>query len=166
VSVVHTITVVHRVVVHQTKTKTQTKVRTVTKTVKLPPPPVPQGAFPPSGHAPQHLAAFRTSNGAIGCKLGGGVARCDIGSRSWSPPAKPASCNLAWGQGLTVGPSGKKAQFVCAGDTALDPSGPVVAQGSDNVVGSITCQSRNVGVTCFDKSGRGFFIGPTGYTTF
>jgi hypothetical protein len=139
--------------------------KTRTKIVKIPPPAVPQGAFPPSAHPPAHLAAFRTSNRGIGCRLGNGVARCDIGNRTWTPPPKPASCALAFGQGLTVGPSGSAA-FVCAGDTALNASGPVIANGNDDAIGSVTCQVRNVGVTCFDHGGRGFFIGKTGYTTF
>jgi len=170
---VHTVTVIHKVIVYKTRIKTRTKTKTktntqtvtVTKTVKAPPPAVPQGAFPPSRHAPKRLGAFRADDGTIGCRLAGGQARCDIASRTWTPPAKPPSCSLAWGQGLAVGPSGP-AHFVCAGDTALDPGGPVVADGADDVVGSLTCQARKVGVTCFDQGGNGFFIGPTGYTTF
>jgi hypothetical protein len=178
-TVVHTVTVVHRVIVTKTKTKTKTKIKTKTetktrtkiktvvqvKTVQAPPPAVPQGAFPPAQHSPMHLSAFRTVDGAIGCSVAGGTARCDIGSRTWTPPAKPSSCSLAWGQGLSVGPSGT-AHFVCAGDTALDPSGPVVKNGQDDAVGSLTCQVRNVGVACFDKAGEGFFIARTGYTMF
>jgi hypothetical protein len=180
-TVVHTVTVVHRVIIHvtKTKTKTKTKIKTRTetktrtkiktvvqvKTVQAPPPAVPQGAFPPAGQSPTRLSAFRTVDGAIGCSLAGGTAWCDIGSRTWTPPAKPSSCNVAWGQGLSVGPSGA-ARFVCAGDTALDPSGPVVRNGQDDAVGSVTCQVRNVGVACFDRAGEGFFIARTGYTVF
>ncbi len=92
-------------------------------------------------------------------------ARCDIAVRNWSAPAKPSSCDLAWGQGLTVGPSGG-AHFVCAADSALDLNGVAVPSGVDDMVGSITCQVRYFGVTCFNASGRGFVIGRTGYLTF
>lgn len=154
----HTVTVVHRITVHRTVTRT--------RIVRVAPPPVPQGAFAPSTKPHVHLSAFRIANSSIGCKLGGGTARCDISTRSWTPPPQPASCTLDWGQGLSVGPTHAPAQFVCAGDTALNPSGPVVGNGVDNVIGSVTCQVRNVGVTCFDRAGHGFFIGRTGYTTF
>jgi len=154
----HTVTVIRRITVHQTVTRT--------RVVRVAPPPVPQGAFAPSTRPQAHLGAFRTANSSIGCRLGGGTARCDISTRSWSPPPQPASCTLAWGQGLSVGPTRGPAQFVCAGDTALNPSGSVVGDGIDNVIGSVTCQVRNVGVTCFDGAHHGFFIGRTGYTTF
>jgi hypothetical protein len=157
--VTHTVTVNHTVTV----TKTITKVRV--KTVAAAPPSVPADAFAPSTHAAHHFGAFRTSSGSIGCTLSNGQARCDISVRSWSPPPKPGSCSLAWGQGLVVGSPGG-AHFVCAGDSALDPNGPVVANGEDDSVGSMTCQARKVGVTCFDKAGHGFLIAGTGYTMF
>ncbi len=134
---------------------------TVTVTVY---PSVPQGAHVPSGVV-AHVGAFETTNGNVGCELSGAYVRCDIAARAWSPPPKPSSCQLAWGQGLAVGPSGA-AHFVCAGDSALDPGGIIVQNGVDDKFGSASCQVRYFGVTCFDAAGHGFFISRTGYATF
>jgi hypothetical protein len=134
---------------------------TVTRNVY---PSVPAGAHVPSDSV-AHVGAFQTSDGNVGCELSGSSVRCDIAARVWSPPAKPSSCQLAWGQGLAVGPSGA-AHFVCAGDSALDPGGTVVPNGADDEVGSVSCQVRYFGVTCFDAAGKGFSISRTGYTTF
>ncbi|MGO9753177.1 MAG: hypothetical protein ACLP8S_31940 [Solirubrobacteraceae bacterium] len=134
---------------------------TVTVTVN---PSVPAGAHLPSGSV-VHLGAFQTSDGNVGCELSGGYVRCDIATRAWTASRKPSSCQLAWGQGLAVGPSGP-AHFVCAGDSALDPGGTIVQNATDDQVGSVTCQVRYFGVTCFDAAGQGFSISRTGYATF
>jgi hypothetical protein len=115
-----------------------------------------------------NLSAFRTPSGNIGCELLGGVARCDIGKRDWSPPARPASCpNIVdFGQGLEVSGSAT-ARFVCAGDTASDPSSPVLAYGSGSAVGPFLCVSRETGLTCTDRtSAHGFFLSIQSYRIF
>jgi hypothetical protein len=140
-------------------TKTVTITNTVTTAVN-----VPRGAQLPSAVAPLALSSFQALGGNIGCRLGGGTARCDISKRIWPPPAKPSSCAHNWGQGLEVGPD--PAQFVCANDSTLDPSGPAVPIGDDDTVGSVTCQVRSFGVTCFDAGGSGFFLARTGYAIF
>jgi hypothetical protein len=126
---------------------------------------VPAGAHVPSSQAALGFADFSAPGGNIGCRLGGGAARCDISSSNWPRPAKPRSCGAYWGQGLAVGPSGG-GHFVCAADSVLDPAGSVVPDGRDDRVGSVTCQVRTIGVTCFDAGGDGFFIGRTGFYTF
>lgn len=146
-----------------TKTVTVTRTITVMRPTVLPS--VPPGAHVPSSLAPLAYSSFSAQGGVIGCHLGGGAARCDIASSSWSPPRRPHSCTLAWGQGLAVGPTGA-AHFVCAGDSVLDPSGSAVPAGRDDRVGSVTCQVRTIGVTCFDATGQGFFVGRTGYYLF
>ena len=143
-----------------TRTITVTKTRTIVRA-----PSVPSGAHVPSPQGALSFTHFAAAGGNIGCRLGGGAVRCDVGSRVWQSPAKPKDCNLAWGQGLEIGPSGS-AHFVCAADSALDPTGPVVPAGRDDRVGSVTCQVRSFGVTCFDSAGHGFFISRTGYDTF
>jgi uncharacterized protein DUF6636 len=115
----------------------------------------------PSRTAPSgtttHLEQFRTPTGNIGCGLVGGSARCDIRGRDWSPPPKPSSCELDWGQGIGVGEGGA-ARFVCAGDTALDPSAPVLAYGETSRVGAVSCTSQEAGITCRSDTGHGFFL--------
>jgi hypothetical protein len=114
------------------------------------------------------LTAFRSPSGNIGCELLDGVARCDIGKRDWSPPARPASCPhiVDYGQGLEVGSSGP-ASFVCAGDTASEPSSPVLAYETASAVGQLLCVSRETGVTCTDReTAHGFFISIQSYRIF
>jgi hypothetical protein len=115
-----------------------------------------------------HIDFFRTPTANIGCAIAGGTARCDIRTRNWSPPPHPASCpNIVdYGQGLIVGGSGR-GTFVCAGDTALDPTGPVVAYGQTSVVGDFACASASSGVTCRNTAtGHGFQISREGYQLF
>jgi len=109
---------------------------------------------------------FRAPSSNIGCVIADGTARCDIRARSWGVPPRPSSCNLDYGQGLTVGRSGS-GTFVCAGDTALDPRNPVLPYGEDSRVGAVTCASREAGVTCTNAdTGHGFFIARERYRLF
>jgi hypothetical protein len=98
----------------------------------------------------------------------GGSARCDIVHRSWSLPRRPSSCPpiVDFGQGLMVERSGK-ARFVCAGDTARDPSSPRLPYGSASEVEDFVCVSRPAGITCTDRlNGHGFFISVQRYLLF
>jgi hypothetical protein len=128
-------------------------------------PHVPAGAHLPSQQAPLTLDAFSTTGSNIGCSLQGGFARCDVAHRVWTPPAKPRNCQLDWAQGIEIGRSGP-AQFVCAGDSVLDPEGQTVPNGRDVEVGQAICQVRMIGVTCFEPDGHGFSVSRTGYATF
>jgi hypothetical protein len=127
-------------------------------------PSMPSGAHEPASSV-AHLSDFASSNDNIGCQLSSTGARCDIASRSWSPPTKPGSCQLAWGQGLAIGSSGG-ASFVCAGDSVLDPAGQRLEAGVDDIIDSLTCQVRTFGITCFNPQNHGFFVSRTGYYTF
>jgi hypothetical protein len=115
-----------------------------------------------------HLSTFRSPSGIIGCVLLDGTARCDISRRDWSPPPRPSSCPkvVDFGQGLEVGRSGP-GRFVCAGDTALDPTGTPLAYNTASRFGGFTCVSRSTGTTCTDPgTGHGFFISIQSYRAF
>lgn len=143
-------------------TKVVTKTDTVVKTVA---PNIPAGAYLPSTQPPLTLASFVAPGANIGCSLAGGVARCDIQNRVWTPPAQPESCKLDWAQGLEVGGSGP-GSFVCAGNTVLDGR-TLVADGRDDTFGPFRCEIRQFGVACYDTADKhGFSISRTGYTTF
>lgn len=115
----------------------------------------------------RRLTSFRTPTGNIGCILLGGTARCDIDKRQWSPPARPAACSdeVYYGQGLEVTRSGR-GRVVCAGDTARDPSAPVLAYRTAAKVGPLRCVSRTSGVTCTNGKGHGFTISVQRYRLF
>jgi len=113
-------------------------------------------------------ATFQSPTGNIGCSLIGGIARCDIVKRDWSPPPRPPSCpsEVDYGQGLEVGRSGP-ADLVCAGDTARDPSSPKLPYGTASQVGDFVCVSRSSGITCTNRlDGHGFFISIQSYRLF
>jgi hypothetical protein len=115
-----------------------------------------------------HLTTFRSPTGNIGCVILDRTARCDISQRSWKPPPRPASCSreVDFGQGLEVGGSGK-GSFVCAGDTALDPTGTPLSYGDASIEGDLACVSAFTGMTCSDLTDRhGFFISRERYRIF
>jgi hypothetical protein len=115
-----------------------------------------------------HLTTFRSPTGNIGCVVLFGIARCDIAQRSWKPPPHPPSCSheVDFGQGLAVGHSGKGG-FVCAGDTALDPSGTPLRYGEASLEEGFACDSKFTGMTCTNlRTGHGFFISRQSYRVF
>jgi hypothetical protein len=114
-----------------------------------------------------HLQSFRSPSGNIGCIMFGGGARCDIRNRDWAPPPRPANCpqEVDYGQGLEVSNRGQ-ATFVCAGDTALDPSASSLAYGTASEIGGSECISRKNGFTCVNQGGHGFFISVRSYQIF
>lgn len=114
-----------------------------------------------------HLRTFRAPSGNIGCAMYEGGARCDIRKRNWAPLPRPAKCprQTGYGQGLQVSAAGQ-ASFVCAGDTALDPSASSLAYGTASRVGGSECISRSDGVTCVNQAGHGFFLSIQSYQVF
>ncbi len=151
-------------------TVTTPPVPPTTTTSPTTPPTTPPVTTPPTSPTPPltvvHRQFFRTPSSNIGCVIAGGAARCDIRNRDWEPPPKPPSCMFDYGQGISVG-SSLRGEFVCAGDTALDPSLKPLAYGLDTVVGRFRCSSREDGVTCTNTAtSHGFFIARDRYRLF
>jgi hypothetical protein len=106
------------------------------------------------------LVSFQSPSGNIGCIMDAEGVRCDIRERHWSPPPKPKDCPLDWGQGIRLEDDG--AAFVCAGDTALSPTGgngvfPVLDYGEHVQLGKSFCFSSENGMTC-ERGRHGFFL--------
>lgn len=99
----------------------------------------------------------------IGCSLSETGARCDIGDRTWAPPPKPASCELDFGQGVTVvGTS--PATLTCAGDTVL-VGDKVLDYGHLASRGDFECRSATSGMSCRNvKTNHGFSLAKEKYT--
>jgi hypothetical protein len=109
--------------------------------------------------------SFDTPSRNIGCYVSASGARCDIRSHTWTTPAKPASCDVDYGQGVSVGRSGR-GRFVCAGDTALHV-GKVLPYGRSVQAGDISCVSARVGVTCRNaRTKHGFTLARGSYRLF
>lgn len=112
------------------------------------------------------LTFFRSPTGNISCTIDSEGARCDIKEHDWSPPPKPADCQLDWGNGLTVDASGS-VDFVCAGDTTMDPRATVLAYGHSiqAASGAVSCTSQRDGMSCSHRaSGHGFRVARGGYS--
>jgi hypothetical protein len=111
------------------------------------------------GHAKfPKLFPFQSPSGNIGCYLDKKEVRCDIREHSWPTPPKPASCDVDYGQGVAVDQHGR-ADYVCAGDTALDPSSPVLNYGDRISKGNIRCSSKTKGMRCVNlDTNDGFFL--------
>jgi hypothetical protein len=100
---------------------------------------------------------FQSPSGNIGCALSRDGVRCDIAERDWTPPPKPASCELDWGNGVAVDRHGR-AQIICAGDTTLH-AGRHLAYGDSLRRGRFRCTSRRTGMRCVNRrNGHGFVL--------
>ncbi|MBU2662193.1 hypothetical protein KOI35_01600 [Actinoplanes bogorensis] len=110
-------------------------------------------------------AMFKTPSQNIACALTASDVRCDIVRKSWTPPAKPADCDLDWGNGLVV--SGGKVVFTCAGDTVIGSSDQTLEYGQALRAGSVRCDSESSGLTCKDEeTGHGFTLATAAYKIF
>jgi hypothetical protein len=107
------------------------------------------------------LIQFRTPSANIGCGYSSGPGRpslrCDILSGLKPRPAKPRGCELDWGFGYALSPTGS-AQTVCAGDTTVDRRARVLRYGQKWSRSGFTCVSRLAGLRCANRSGHGFFL--------
>lgn len=100
----------------------------------------------------------------IGCLVTAESARCDINEKTWKPPAKPADCQQAWGNALTV--TAQAATLTCAGDTVMG-STEILAYGKAVQVADFVCTSASSGVRCTHApSGHGFTLARQNYTLF
>jgi hypothetical protein len=105
--------------------------------------------------APAAASPFQSPSRNIGCYITAQGVRCDISRRDWSPPPKPASCELDYGQGLSVGPRGR-GRVVCAGDTTLG-SGRRLHYGASIARGRFRCTRLRSGMRCVnERRGHGF----------
>lgn len=104
---------------------------------------------------------FMTPSGNIYCNgqvSGGGVVDCTIVSRSgeFAQP-KPASCAGVWGHEFTLEGSGS-ATMKCGGAPEGVDYSDIADYGASADFGDITCTSERAGLSCSNKTGRGFFI--------
>jgi hypothetical protein len=106
-------------------------------------------------------AYFETPSRNIACawhsSLGGSL-RCEIRSLLRPMPPRPASCDVDWGYGISMGRTGR-ARVLCAGDTVRrQGSVRILAHGTTWRRGGFTCTSARAGLRCVNASGRGFFL--------
>ena len=108
---------------------------------------------------------FQTPSKNIICDLHPSAVRCDIIHKSWSPPSKPSSCELDWGNGMYI--SAGEAGFTCTGDSLINSASETLEYGRADRSGSVLCTSERSGLTCKDeKTGRGFTLANARYSLF
>jgi hypothetical protein len=105
------------------------------------------------------LIGFQTPNERVGCMVNGQGARCDVRKPNWEAPPPPANCELDYGQGVFVGRKGA-ADYVCAGDTTLDPDADVLRSGKKVKAGRFKCKNKGRNsIKCINKrTGAGFVV--------
>ncbi len=103
---------------------------------------------------------FLTPSKNIACQFftdnGQGVLRCDIMNMD-ARPRRPADCELDYGHAFEMSAKGAAGR-ICAGDTVMDPSLPVLVYGEVWQRGGFTCRSEQTGLTCFNAMQRGFSL--------
>ena len=105
------------------------------------------------------LTFFKSPSGNIGCLINGAGVRCDIRNHQWPTPPKPADCDVDYGGGVAVGKRDVPANFVCAGDTVLDPSAEVLPYGEKIKIKRFRCASKQKGMRCVNRDNKhGFFL--------
>lgn len=103
---------------------------------------------------------FQLPSNNIGCRLGGGVLRCDI--LSGLNPEPDTACELDW-VGLVLGRTGP-AEPQCAGDTVFDQHAPILAYGSTWHLSGFACESSESGLRCTSPAGKSFKLAREGWT--
>lgn len=118
-----------------------------------------------SAQAEMESEFFHLPSGNISCVLYDSsprYLRCDIRGGLKPTPSRlsrPASCDLDWGDSVTLSPTGRT-ELTCHGDTVLfvNPRSKVLRYGTTWTRGPYTCTSRTTGLTCKNTAGHGFFL--------
>jgi hypothetical protein len=108
-------------------------------------------------------ATFLSPSRNIGCDLSAFAVRCDIGRRAWAAPAKPADCDLDWGNGVRL-ELGNPAVFLCAGDSLLGATKDILGYGHALRAGDFRCDSESAAMRCRnERTGHGFTLSAEDY---
>jgi len=111
-----------------------------------------------SANARERFIGFMTPSKNISCQLDteDGVLRCDV-VKIDVYPRRPADCDLEYGNAFQMSAKGRAGR-ICAGDTTMDPSLPVLAYGEIWQRAGFTCRSEQTGLTCFNAMQHGFSL--------
>jgi hypothetical protein len=113
-----------------------------------------------AARAQERPAGFLSPSRNIACQVftdnGQGVLRCDIMNID-TRPRRPADCDLDYGHAFEISVKGSAGR-ICAGDTVMDPSLPVLAYGEVWQRAGFTCRSEQTGLTCFNAMQKGFSL--------
>jgi hypothetical protein len=126
----------------------------------------PEAAIRTLSPDPGSPLGFSTPTKNIACAMDTESVRCDIHERTWRPPPRPSSCQLDYGNALSLGDEG--AEIVCTGGITVDENQTeVLAYGHGIHVDTFECTSLKAGVTCRDlETGHGFTLAREAYALF
>jgi len=111
-----------------------------------------------SANAQERFIGFVTPSKNISCQLDTkeSVLRCDVVNIDVYPP-RPADCDLSYGHAFEMGAK-DRARHICAGDTTMDPSFPVLAYGEIWQRANFKCRLEQTGLTCLNAMQHGFSL--------
>jgi hypothetical protein len=128
------------------------------------PPPVTVTAAPTPATIPvaQHVTSdepFQSPSGNIRCAMftygaGGHTVRCEVAAHDWTA-TQPDGCLMNWGDRVAM-EEGSAAVFGCYGQEMPAPT-HTLAYGQIQTLGSLSCDSEAIGITCIDTNTGHYF---------
>lgn len=103
---------------------------------------------------------FQIPSGNIHCRANSSdnSFECEMQTNNAKLPPKPKDCDLDWGNRFRM-PATGKASRSCHGDTlGLDPKNPVLGYNKTWRRNGFTCISKQTGLTCKNRDGRGWTL--------
>lgn len=103
---------------------------------------------------------FQTPSGNIDCAMGlldgSALVECEISDHTYAVPARPTPCMGAFGDRISMS-QGNPATMTCHSDTVRGIGYPVLQYGQSRSLNSLTCESRQSGITCTDSASGHYF---------
>jgi len=110
--------------------------------------------------AEEGASGFQLPSKTIGCVFGGkDMLECDIAERV-NKRASRADCVQRGGRGFVMNTHGY-ASRACGGDSIIESSLPVLADGATWQRGSFVCRSEQATLTCSNADQHGFALSRT-----
>jgi hypothetical protein len=118
-----------------------------------------------AARAEDGASGFQLPSKTIGCVFGGkDMLECDIAEHV-NKRASRADCVQRWGRGFVMNTHGT-ASRACGGDSIIDSSLPVLADGTTWQRGGFVCRSEQATLTCTNADQHGFSLSRTDQKVF
>lgn len=117
------------------------------------------------------LGGFQTPSGNIHCAAYGdrtvnkAELRCDLVQNTAHIPARPADCELDWGDAFGMNDRGK-ADRLCHGDTVQNPQNPTLQYGKLWSAGGFRCHATRTRLRCVNIDRHGWELSRSKQTIF
>jgi hypothetical protein len=117
------------------------------------------------------LGGFQTPSGNIHCaaykdlRAGRAELRCDLVQNTARIPARPADCELEWGDAFGMNNRGE-AERICHGDTVQNPKNPVLQYTKVWSAGGFRCDVTQARLRCVNTDRHGWELSRSKQTIF